>query len=255
MSRPALRVVPTADDVAAAAAEAIAARLAEAIRDRGLAHWCTTGGSSAPGIYRALRAAPLRDRLDWSRVHTWWGDDRFVVPGDPLSNVTPFDTVLREPGVGLSIRDAAVHPVPVAATLAAGGGPAEAAAAYERELDARGPRRGASGVPAFDLIVLGVGPDGHVLSVFPGSDVFDSAAWVEPVPAPTHVEPHLPRVTLHPRLLAAAHAVLVATSGPAKAGVLARALAGGNPREVPLRLTLTPNATWVVDAAAGADLR
>jgi 6-phosphogluconolactonase len=261
MTQPILSIVPTAADVSAAAAAFIADKLAAAVRERGVAHWCTTGGSSAPGIYRALRAAPLRDAVDWSRVHTWWGDDRFVPAGDPLSNVTPFDDVLREPGVGLAIPGANVHAVKVAEAMAGGAGPEGAAAAYESELRTSGPVAGVlrpavrrdhplREVPAFDLVILGVGPDGHILSVFPGSFVFDLPGWVVAVPAPTHVEPHVPRVTMHPRLVAAARSVLVATAGDSKAEMLARAWAGGDPRELPVRTTLAPNATWLLDEAA-----
>jgi 6-phosphogluconolactonase len=255
MTQPGLSVVPRGTDVSEAAAELIVGTLAAAVRERGVAHWCTTGGSSAPGIYRALRAAPLRDRLDWSRVHTWWGDDRFVPAGDPLSNVTPFDDVLREPGVGLAIPKANVHPVPVAEAMTGGSGNEGAAAAYEAELREAGPAVGPDGVPVFDLVILGVGPDGHILSVFPGSFVFDAPGWVAAVPAPTHVEPHVPRVTMHPRLVTAARALLVVTAGASKADVLARAWAGGDPRELPLRTTLRADATWVVDEAAAANLR
>lgn len=266
MAQPALSIVPTAADVSVAAAAFVADTLAAAVRERGAAHWCTTGGSSAPGIYRALREAPLRDRVDWSRVHTWWGDDRFVPAGDPLSNVTPFDDVLREPGVGLAISDANVHPVPVAEAIAGGSGPEGAAAAYEAALKSAGPVAGVLrpaarrdhpllGVPAFDLVILGVGPDGHILSVFPGSFVFDLPGWVAAVPAPTHVEPHVPRVTMHPRLVQAARSVLVVTAGASKAELLAKAWAGGDPRELPVRTTLLSNARWVLDEAAAAGLR
>ncbi len=266
MTQPALSIVPSPEDVSAAAAAFIVGRLAEAVRERGVAHWCTTGGSSAPGIYRALRTAPLRDRLDWSRVHTWWGDDRFVPADDPLSNVLPLETILREAGAGVVVPDANVHPVPVAAVLARGGSPADAAAQYAGELRSAGPVAGVlrpavrrdhplREVPAFDLVILGVGPDGHILSVFPGSAVFDSTAWVESVPAPAHVEPHVPRVTINPRLVAAARSVLVVTAGASKADVLARAWAGGDPGELPLRATLLPQTTWLVDEAAAAGLR
>ena len=86
---PELRVLPSAEAVAAAAAEVIAGALAEAIAARGVAHWVTTGGSSAPGIYHHLGRPPLRERVDWSRVHVWWGDDRFVPSDHPLSNALP----------------------------------------------------------------------------------------------------------------------------------------------------------------------
>ncbi len=255
MTKPVLSIVPSAADVSSAAAVFIVRTLAQAAAERGVAHWCTTGGSSAPGIYRALCAAPLRDALDWSRVHTWWGDDRFIPAGGELSNVTPFADVMLEPATGLPVTAANVHPIPVGAIVASGGGPADAAAEYGAEIRAAGPAVGADGLPAFDLIILGVGPDGHILSVFPGSAVFDSAAWVESVPAPTHVEPHVPRVTLNPSLVRAARSVLVVTAGVGKADVLARVWAGGDPRELPLRTTLAANATWLIDEAAAANLR
>ena len=94
-------VLPT-DAVPAAAAAEIARILAAAVEARGVAHWATTGGSAAPGIYAALREAPLRDTLDWSRIHTWWGDDRFVPADHPLSNVMPI--------AGMPIPDANLHP-------------------------------------------------------------------------------------------------------------------------------------------------
>jgi 6-phosphogluconolactonase len=257
-ARPTLSVVASASTLGSTAAQFVVARLGPAIRERGVAHWCTTGGSSAPGIYRALRSAPLCDELDWSGIHTWWGDDRFVPAGRALSNVTECEVLLRRPGAGLAvplaIPDENMHPIPVAEIQSAGGGPAEAAAAYEAEMRAQGPAVGADGVPVFDLIILGVGPDGHILSVFPGSDVFDSDAWVVGVPAPERVEPRVPRVTIHPRLLAAARSVLVVTAGESKADVVARAWAGGDPRELPLRATLLPQTTWLLDEAAAAGL-
>jgi 6-phosphogluconolactonase len=257
MSQPALTVVPTPADVSAAAAAFIVDRLGEAIAARGVAHWCTTGGSSAPGIYRALCAAPLRDQIDWSWVHTWWGDDRFVPAGEALSNVTPFNDIMLSPDGGLPIPDANIHTITRAMSLGyKDQTPAWLAEAYEgniRHAWVHPPV--VDGLPVFDLIILGVGPDGHILSCFPGSAVFDSSAWVESVPAPTHIEPHVPRVTINPSLVTAARSVLVATTGGAKAELLARVWAGGDPRELPLRTTLIPTATWLLDEAAAADLR
>jgi 6-phosphogluconolactonase len=99
---PTVLVLATPDEAAATAAAEIATRLAAAIESRGVAHWATTGGSAAPGIYRHLRVPPLRDLVDWARVHVWWGDDRFVPADDPLSNVLPFDELLvaAAPGSG-----------------------------------------------------------------------------------------------------------------------------------------------------------
>jgi 6-phosphogluconolactonase len=252
--RPALLVLPDAGGVYGAAARLIADGLAAAIDARGVAHWSTTGGSAAPGIYLGLLAPPLRDAVDWSRVHAWWGDDRFVTSGDTLSNVRPFDEILLAPGGGLPIPAANVHPIGVAAAIELGEGPEGAAAAYAAELAAAGPGAGLDGDPAFDVLVLGVGPDGHILSVFPWSPAWDASTLVTGVAAPTHVEPHVPRVTIHPRLVAAARSVVVVTAGASKADVMARAWAGGDLRELPLRATLLPQATWVLDEAAATGL-
>jgi 6-phosphogluconolactonase len=268
---PALRVLPTPDEVAAAAATLIAGSLADAVAARGVAHWATTGGSSAPPIYRRLATPPLRDRVPWEAVQVWWGDDRFVPPDHPESNVLPLTQLLLASGgdeatsgahmadvgthgIGVHLHAAQLHPVPV--TSAAGRGPSWVAARYAQELREVGPAAadGAEGTPAFDLVIVGVGPDGHLLSVFPGSAVWDSPDLAVAVAAPAHVEPHVARVTLHPRILGAARRVLVITTGAGKADVLARAWQGGDPRELPVRAALLPSATWLLDEAAAARL-
>jgi 6-phosphogluconolactonase len=268
---PALQVLPTADAVASAAAETIARILTDAVAARGVAHWATTGGSSAPPIYRRLGAEPLRSRVTWEQVHTWWGDDRFVPSDHPLSNVMPLEQVLLDSGgdeaasgatgadvegsgSGVRMPSANLHPIPMSAALAAAGGVAWAASAYEMELRDVGPETNAAGDPMFDLIVLGVGPDGHVLSVFPGSPAWDAPGLCVGIAAPTHVEPHVARVTLHPRLLAAARSILVVSTGAAKASVLGRAWSGDDLRELPLRAARTGHATWILDEAAASEL-
>lgn len=257
---PIVRVLPTADAVAEAAATEIVAALAGAIAERGVAHWSTTGGSAAPGIYRHLRVPPLRDLVDWSRVHVWWGDDRFVPADDPLSNVLPLEELLlaadddRGDLGGVRLPAANLHPVPVAEAIAAGEGAAGAAAAYETSLLLEGPARDEDGVPVFDVLVLGVGPDGHVLSVFPGSAAWNEGSLVIAVPAPTHVEPHVERVTMHPDVVAAARSVLVVSTGASKAAVLGRAWGGDDARELPVRMTMATNSTWILDEAAAAEL-
>jgi 6-phosphogluconolactonase len=270
-NQPDLRVLPSPDAVAGAAADQIARILAASIAARGIAHWSTTGGSAAPPIYRRLRTPPLRDTVDWQRVHVWWGDDRFVPADHPLSNVLPLEQMLLDSGgdetqssagsadvggagAGISLPAANLHPVPVAAAIGNDAGAAGAAEAYAAELRAAGPAAGPDGVPVFDLIVLGVGPDGHILSVFPGSAVWDDAALCSAVPAPEHVEPHVERVTMHPRLLAAARTVLVVSTGSSKANALGRAWSGDDVRELPVRAARTGNAIWLLDEAAAADL-
>lgn len=251
---PRLLVLPP-DAVSAAAAEAIATALADAIAERGVAHWATTGGSAAPGIYRALGASPLRERVDWSRVHTWWGDDRFVPYDHPLSNVLPFDEILlpllRE--AGIEVPGEHTHRWPIPEAIARSEGPAWTAGEYAASLVIHAPAD-ATGSPVLDLVVLGVGPDGHILSVFPGSEAWDEASSCAAVPAPTHIEPHVERVTLHPRVLASARAVLVVTAGAGKAANLGRAWTGDDARELPVRAARLGTATWILDEAAAAEL-
>jgi 6-phosphogluconolactonase len=211
-----------------------------------VAHWATTGGSAAPGIYGSLAASPLRDRVRWGQVHTWWGDDRWVPYEHPESNVRP----LTE-GLLTEVAEAAahLHPWPIPEAIEAGEDPDRAAARYAEALTAIVPLDG-SGTPVLDLIVLGVGPDGHILSVFPDSAVWDAPGCCAAVPAPRHVEPHLDRVTLHPRLVAAARSVVLVTAGASKAASLGRAWSGHDVRELPVRAARLPTATWVMDEAA-----
>jgi 6-phosphogluconolactonase len=241
-----VRVLPDPGTLYAAAATEVVGTLAAAVAERSVAHWATTGGSAAPGIYRGLVAASAGGVLDWGRIHTWWGDERFVPHDDPLSNVLP--------SRALGLPPATTHPVPTDEAIARGEGPAWAAERYAEELRSDGPKVEADGWPVFDLVILGVGPDGHILSVFPGSAAWDAPRWVAAVPAPTHVEPHVARVTLNPALVAAARQVMVITAGTSKADVVARAWAGDDVRELPLRAARLPTATWMLDEAAAAAL-
>jgi 6-phosphogluconolactonase len=251
---PELVVVPSGA-VSGATAEHIADALAAAIAERGVAHWATTGGSAAPGIYAGLAASPLVERVAWDRVHTWFGDDRFVPFDHPLSNVLPMDATMLAEGAGDRVRLAAehLHPWPIPEALAHGHGVDWIAARYAEEL--RGAvELDAAGTPVLDLVLLGVGPDGHILSVFPGSAAWDVADCCAGVPAPTHIEPHVERVTFHPRMVGAARRVLVVAAGASKAASFGRAWTGDDVRELPLRAARIPTATWILDEAAAAAL-
>lgn len=259
-----------------AAAHRIARALVDAVDRRGRADWATTGGSTPVGIYGVLAAKPHRDEVPWDRVHAWWGDDRYVPRDHPLSNVLPFDQVLLsataraglsgsgadaievelglEPGVWMP--PANVHAPPMNRALADGSGLEGAVAAYEAELRAAALPVDGSGMPAFDVVLLGIGPDGHLLSVFPRSPLLDDTeAWVAAVPAPTHLEPHVARLSLNPRILAAAGSVVVVVHGAAKSSILASVLGPErDPRRWPAQLARRENAAWIIDRAAAAEL-
>lgn len=252
---PTIRILEDAAAASQAAAVAIAAGLRDAAAIRGRADWATTGGSSPVGIYRALRVPPLREVVPWSVVHVWWGDDRFVPRGDRQSNVRPLDHELlpRRWQVPLPLEN--LHPIPMEAAIAADAGPESAAAAYEAELREAGVPTGAGGFPALDVVLLGIGLDGHLLSVFPGSPLLGSTAWASAVEAPTHIEPHLPRVSLNPGVIEAARRVIVVATGESKAAILASVL--GPALDVarwPAQLARRRNATWFLDRAAAAQL-
>lgn len=244
-------VVADADAAAGVAAAHIAVALADAVATRGRADWATTGGSSAPGIYRRLADDPGSRDVPWARVHVWWGDDRFVPRDHPLSNVKPLDDILV-PAVGLPVAN--LHPFRCAEAIGAGRDAASAARVLAAELADTEPAV-VDGFPVLDVVVLGVGGDGHILSVFPGSGIFDRADWATDVDAPTHIEPHVARVTMHPMIVRVARDVLVVATGAAKASVLGDVFGRvADERRWPAQVALGRNATWILDEAAAAAL-
>jgi 6-phosphogluconolactonase len=239
-----------------ALAEASAARLVErvlvAVATRGRADIALTGGSTPRAMYRRLLDPELFDRIPWDRVHLWWGDDRFVTRADPLSNVFLVDESLLAPG-GIPIPDGHVHPFPTDRAIAAGLGPQWCAAAYATEVATALPS--VDGWPAFDLVLVGIGGDGHLLSVFPGSAALTSERIGLGIPAPSHIEPHVERVTLNPAILGAAGQVLAVAAGEGKAGVVARILEGPrDPAALPGVLARRASATWLLDSLAAERL-
>lgn len=254
MSEPDVLILPDPAAVAEAAAVRIVDGLAAAIAVRGEAHWATTGGSTPAGIYDAIVGTDLRTAIAWDRVHLWLGDDRFVRRVDPRSNMRIADERLLGPA-GVAIAAGHVHPVPTDAAIDAGNGPDAAAAAYATEAAALVPMDRA-GMPTFDVVVVGIGPDGHLLSVFPGSPAFDDPRVVLPIPAPAHVEPHVARVTFNPAILDAARVLLVPVHGAGKAAILGELLgAARDERRWPAQRARRAGAAWIVDEAAAAALR
>ena len=249
---PELVILPSPSAVAREAADRIAAALAEAIEARGRADLCTTGGSAVIPIYRLLASSPRSETTPWSRVHAWWGDDRFVPRGHPESNVTPLDCVLTGPG-GAPLPAANVHPFPVAAAMAGGRDSAWCAERYAEQMAAE-LRVGPGNWPVFDLVIVGIGNDGHVLSCFPGGAALDSLAWTMAIPAPTHIGPHISRMTVNPRQLEASP-VLAVTWGAAKAAALGSIFGPvRDDRRWPAQRLRRPGATWLVDEAAARSI-
>jgi 6-phosphogluconolactonase len=257
-----LVVLDDPEAVAQEAARRTIDALAVAIAQHGAGHVALTGGSSAVPFYRALTTPDAIAALNWERVHLWWGDERFVPIDHPESNAGMAYRMLlaleqgeAEPGpVGLPIDPHNVHPIEVEETLSDSEPIELAAQRYIDEMQRWLPAaRGA--LPRFDVILTGVGPDGHVMSVFPGSRALahDAPAAIA-VPAPEHVEPHLPRVTLSAPVLHVAGLVLVMAPGAGKRGILDVLLGPEHDEQRwPAQAALLPNAVWLLDRAAAGN--
>jgi 6-phosphogluconolactonase len=235
-------VISVADPaaMAEAAAERVIARISE---NPGRVAICLTGGSSPRALYQLLATADYRSKIPWERVHWFIGDERFVPADDPLNNMG----VARAVFLDQCAPATNIHPIPT--STADPTDPDRGAALYESELksfygeDELDPAR-----PLFDLVLMGVGPDGHTASLFPGYPALDETArWVVGVPK-ANVEPFVPRVTLTLPALASCREMLFEVAGADKHAILTRVFAGEN---LPANRARSSGETvWLVDQAA-----
>ena len=234
-------VYETPAELAEAAARDFAARAEAAIDERGRFAVALAGGSTPKATYEAL-ARDYADKLDWSRVHVFFGDERTVPPDHEDSNYRMAQRALlsRVP-VGGVHRMRGESP------------PAEAATAYEEEL--RG-YFGSDGSPGLDLILLGLGEDGHTASLFPETSALDVAdRWVVANPV---LKLQTTRLTLTVPVINAAKAVTFLVAGEGKAGALREILEGdAAPRAYPAKFVNPESGvlTWMVDRAAASLLK
>ena len=228
-ARPSIELVVAA--AAAAAAQLAAERLAAAARAGG--HIVLTGGSTPRRAYEL--AAELQP--DWSRVEVWWSDERCVPPDDERSNYGMAQAALL---ARLAVQPAAVH------RMRGELGREDGAVQYEREL---------GGLARFDLLLLGLGPDGHVASLYPDQPTLDETER-RAIGAEAHLQPFVDRITLTLPVLRAARAVLFLVAGADKADAAKRAFAGEPSRATPGSLVraVEGTTTALLDAAAAAQL-
>ena len=243
-SRPAAEVL-TFSSLAAladAAAERFIAAATTAVAARGRFTVALSGGSTPKALYTRLASPGCASRIDWARVHVFWGDERCVPPDHASSNFR-------------MAREALLDHVPLPAAqvhrMRGEDHPPAAAASYERALRETFPE----GVARFDLVLLGMGDNGHTASLFPGlSAVRETARWV----VAEHVdEVGMWRLTLTPPALNSAAAVLLLVAGRDKAAMLAQVLDG--PRDLdrlPVQAVAPVDGTltWLIDDAAAANL-
>jgi 6-phosphogluconolactonase len=255
VSSPAPDVVvqPDPDRLARAAAEALVARLAAAQAAHGTASVVLTGGGVGIAVLEqvaALAAEPVRERVDWTAVEVWWGDERFVPADDDERNEKQARRALLDK---VDIPEARVHPMPASDGLLPDGRVPDvdaAAAEYAEELAALAAD---GGVPRFDVLLLGMGPEGHVASIFPDSPAVRDERPVFavrdcPKPPPT-------RVSLGFSAINTAEEVWLIVAGEGKAEAVAAALSGADPVDLPAAGVHGTRATrWLLDEAAAGKL-
>ncbi len=235
-----VHVHPDLDRLSQAATRSFAERITATVaRDR-VCSVALPGGSTPRHLYQLL-ATQYRDEVPWDRVWLFWGDERYVPYDDPQSNYRLVQETLLQ---HISIPAGNVHPMPTDWP-----DPDEAARVYEKLLRSRF----SSAWPCFDLVLLGLGADGHIASIFPGSPVFDEPArWVMVARAPVSVSPPV-RLTLTLPVINHARCVFFLVSGAEKADAVRRALAGPpDPRACPAS-AVRPAAgvvVWWVDEQA-----
>ncbi len=233
-------------------AKAVAARLLTRLVDvqaaRGGASLVLTGGGIGTAALRELRTAPARDAVDWSRLDIWWGDERFLPAGDPERNETQAREALLD---AVPLDPARVHPMPAAD--GPGADPERAAEAYAAEL-ARAARHEDHGpAPSFDVLLLGLGPDGHVASLFPEfPGMHDDRPVVAVRGAP---KPPAIRLSLTLPTINGAREVWVIAAGEEKATAVHLGLGGAGSVQVPAAGVRGRAATlWLLDRSAASRL-
>ncbi|GAA2428506.1 6-phosphogluconolactonase [Streptomyces mauvecolor] len=250
MSTPQLVVHRDKELMAQAAAARLITKVVDAQAARGSASVVLTGGRNGNGLLTALASSPARDAIDWSRLDLWWGDERFVAEDDPERNYTQARAALLD---AVPLDPKRVHAMP-AAGGAYGQDADAAAAAYAAELaDAAGPEDHGP-VPTFDVLMLGVGPDTHVASLFPELPaVRETERTVvgvhgAPKPPPTRISLTLPAIR-------AAREVWLLAAGEDKAHAAAIALSGAGEVQAPAAGAYGRARTlWLLDAAAASQL-
>lgn len=245
MPEPEVVVAETAQEARKAMAERFAAAAAEAAERRGRFDVALAGGRTPAGAYDLLRMPPLAPRVAWRKVHVWFGDERCVPPDDPDSNYGMAREHLLE---GVDIPRQQVH------RFLSERDPDEAARLYAEELDASFPARAGTHRYAFDLVLLGMGGEGHTASLFPGSPALASSA---PTAAPWVEKLESRRLTLTPRALNDARLVIFLVTGGGKAWAVREALRGDrSPEELPSRAVRPKGGrvVWLLDPEAAAGL-
>ena len=239
-------VHPDKASLAAAVAARFITKVVDLVDEFDEASIVLTGGTMGIAVLEAINASPARNSIDWSRVNVWWGDERWLPTGDPERNETQARAALLD---HVPLDPARVHPF---AASDSGLELDAAAQAYEQELLDNTPA--SANMPHFDITFLGMGPDGHIASLFPERpgirETERSAIGVldSPKPPPERLSLTLPVINSSAR-------VWLVVAGADKAAALGLTLAGAGANEVPAAGVLGRRKTlFFVDAEAAAEV-
>lgn len=247
VAAPEIRIHDSSDELATAVAARLVTRLVEVQRAGRIPSVVLTGGSIAVKVHEAVAASPDRQLVDWASVDFWFGDERFVPADSPDRNAGQAARAMLDQ---LPVDPARVRVMP-SSDGQYGQDVDAAAAAYGERL--RESVSAAGGPPVFDVLMLGVGPDGHCASLFPGRpEMYDERLVVavrdSPKPPPT-------RITLTLAALGSADEVWWLAAGAEKAQAVHDALSGADPLEVPAAGPKGLSRTlWILDTAAASKL-
>ena len=228
-----VEILRTPEDLARAAAELFVAKSGEAVAQRGFATIALSGGSTPKLLYQLLADPnePFREQVPWSRIHFFWADERHVPPDHPESNYRMANEAML---AHVPVTRANVHRI-----MSENPNAEEAADQYEEVLP-----------PRLDLILLGLGTDGHTASIFPGSEVLHEtkrlvvAPWVEKLKSY--------RITMTLPLINNAASVVFLVSGAEKAEIVKKVLQG--PKQYPAQEVRPVELRWLLDREAASKL-
>lgn len=242
-----IHVYKNTEELAGGVARYISASIQDTLSVQDRFSLMLSGGSTPRDVYALLAGAPYRDLIEWSRVHIFWGDERCVPPDHPDSNYH----MAREALISrVDLPADNVHRIQGEAR------PDQAAASYQSDISRYFGSEFTS--PCFDLILLGMGEDGHIASLFPGSPALDETArWVMPVEHDRPPPPLVSRVTVTLPFINAARRVAMIVAGAAKSATVQRALSGlDEPFALPVQRVdpVIGELVWWLDEAAAAQL-
>ena len=239
-------VHPDKESLAGAVAARFITKMIDVLEDLGEANVCLTGGTMGSAVLAAVNASPARDSVDWSRVTFWWGDERYLPMGDPDRNDTQ--------SIAALLGDLHLDAAQIKSLPAPGDQPdiEQAARYYEEQLADAADDDGR--YPRFDITFLGVGPDGHIASLFPDhTQVHETERVVvaetdSPKPPPERLSLTLP-------VLNSSDRIWLVLAGSDKASALALALSGASINDVPAAGAEGRKRTvFFVDQAAAAQV-